>query len=427
MLTASRARSIALCLLVLQIAVATEPYNTAFSGLSDAEAVRQTGDLRPQVASVILWLLLAILSHLPGALRQPLRAGQVKLPALLLAWTVLSLAWSDDPATTMPKAVALLLTNYAAWRLTALVSARDMFACLYYTLAFLLTASAALALFVPGIGLVQREWQHVGNWQGMFASKQGLGVVSAVFTGVALLRAVERRSWFDGAMCVVGAACLFGSESRGAGVVATVAVACLLAARMHPRLMGLASGVLWAVLLLAVANIAYLVATGYDSIRVFDHDINFTERSFIWQYALSLWSGRPYFGFGLNGFWTDPDIYNGYLRLHGWVLDNYHNGYLAILIETGLIGFGSFLVLCFCLITKLQRLLAVTGKEHRLSLEMAVVFLIMFFTINLSETYLYRSTNFLALLFAFVVSKVFQAEAPRPVRVAAGRGRLALG
>lgn len=427
MLTPGRARWIALCLLVLQVAVSTEMYNTAFSGLSDAEAVRQTGDLRPQIASIVLWLMLATLSHLPGALRYPLHAGQVKLPALLLAWAVLSFTWSDEPAATMPKAAALLLTNYAAWRLTALISARDMFACVYHTLGPLLIASAALALFVPSIGLVQQEWQHVGDWHGMFVSKQGLGMVSAVFTGIVLLRMIERRSWFDCAMGMVGAACLVGSGSRGAGVMAAVAVACLLAARVHPRLIVLVTGVLWAELLLAVANIVYLVTTGNESIRLFGHDINFTERSFIWQYALSLWSGRPYLGFGLNGFWTNPDIYNGYFRLHGWVLDNYHSGYMAVLLETGLIGFMLFLVLCCNLSTKLHRLLKATDKERRLSLEMAVVFLIMFFTINLTETYLSRSTNFLALLFTFLVSKVFQAQVPQPVRVAAGRRRLALG
>lgn len=68
MLTAGRARWIALCLLVLQVAVSTEVYDTALSGLSDADAVRQTGDLRPKVTSIAFWLMLAALSHLPAVL-----------------------------------------------------------------------------------------------------------------------------------------------------------------------------------------------------------------------------------------------------------------------------------------------------------------------------------------------------------------------
>ncbi len=427
MLTAAKARRIALCLLTMQVAVSMEMYNTAFSGLSDAEAVRQTGDLRPQIASILLWLTLALLSHLPGALRRPPDARHLTLPALLLSWAVLSAFWSDNPAATMPKAAALLLTNYAAWRVTALVSVQDMFACIYWTLAPLLLASVALVLFVPGIGLVQHEWQHVGNWQGMFVSKQGLGMVSAVFIGIVLLRIADRRNWLDCVMGVVAAACLVGSGSRGAGVMATVAVSCLLAARVHPRLTVLVTGALWAVLLLAVASITYFAATGNPSLQVLDHNISFTERSFIWQYGLSLWSGRPYLGFGLNGFWTNPDIYNGYLQVHGWVLDNFHSGYVSVLIEMGLAGFALLLALGFSLGTKLHRLLRAAGRGNRLSLEMTVVFLIMFFTINLTETYLSRSTNFLALLFTFLVAKVFQAQAAQPVRVAAGRGRLALG
>ena len=85
-----------------------------------------------------------------------------------------------------------------------------------------------------------------------------------------------------------------------------------------------------------------------------------------------------------------------------------------------------FLVLCCSLSMRLHRLLTATDKWRRASLEMTVVFLIMYFTINLTETYLSRSTNLLALLFAFLVSKVFQAQVPQPVRIAAGRGRLAL-
>ena len=102
----------------------------------------------------------------------------------------------------------------------------------------------------------------------------------------------------------------------------------LLAARVNPRLFVLVTGVIWAGLLV-VANVAYLVTTGNDSIRVFGYNVNFTERSFDWQYALSHWSERPYLGFGLNGFWTNPDIYKKYRRLHGWVLDNYHSGYIS--------------------------------------------------------------------------------------------------
>jgi O-antigen ligase len=329
-------------------------------------------------------------------------------PALLLAWTVLSSLWSDDPSNAIPKAAVLLISTLAAWRATSIVTVEEMFSCLYYSLAALLLTSVALVIFVPTIGVVQHEWQHVGNWQGVFGTKQGLGMASAVFLGIVLLRVARRRTLFDVAMCGVGLACLLGSESRGAGVMAFVAVACLVVARKHPKLALVVTAVLLLDMLLAVANISYFTTTGEASILVFGYDINFTERTFIWQYALSHWPDRPLLGFGLNGFWTNSDVYYAYQRLHGWVLDNYHNGYLAIIVETGVVGFGLFSIVAIQLAIKLRYLMA-NVTMRRLSLDMSTGFLLMFFTINLTETYFLRSTNFLSVLFAFLVIKILSA------------------
>jgi len=68
-------------------------------------------------------------------------------------------------------------------------------------------------------------------------------------------------------------------------------------------------------------------------------------------------------GFGLNGFWTDSNIYYQYQRLHGWVLDNYHSGYIAIIVETGIIGFILFTVLSFDIFVKINFLMK-TVKKH---------------------------------------------------------------
>lgn len=305
----------------------------------------------------------------------------------------------------MPNAAVLLVSSLAAWRTTSIVTVEEMFACIYYNVAFMLLASLALVAFVPAVGLVQHEWQHVGDWQGVFATKQGLGMASAVFLGIVLLRVARRRKLFDIAMCGVGLACLIRSGSRGAGVMAFVAVAFLFVGRKHPKLAVMVSGILLLDLVLAVADISYFTATGEASIHVFGYDINFTERTFIWQYALSLWPDRPFLGYGLNGFWTNSNVYYAYLRLHGWVLDNYHSGYLAIIVETGIIGFGLFTVVAFQLMSKL-RYLMMTVKTHRVSLEMSVGFLLMFFTIDLTETYFLRSTNFLAVFFTFLLVKI---------------------
>lgn len=401
-------RYVAFSLISLIILTSVESYNIAFLGITEAEAVRQGADLRPQIAAIVLWLLLISISFIPGVVRLPLRTNGLQWPALLLAWSVFSSLWTDDPLTAMPKAAVLLFSTLAAWRTTSIVTVGEMFSCLYYCLAALLLASVALVVFMPTIGVVQHEWQHVGNWQGVFGTKQGLGMASAMFLSVALLRVSRRRTLFDVAMCGVGMACLLGSESRGAGVMACVAVACLLIARKYPKLAPVVTVVLLLDVVLAVADISYFTTTGNASILAFGYEVNFTERTFIWQYALSHWPDRPFLGYGLNGFWTNSDVYYAYLRLHGWVLDNYHSGYLAIIVETGAVGFSLFLIVALKLVLKLRYLMA-SVTARRLSLDMSIGFLLMFFTINLTETYFLRSTNFLSILFAFLVMKILSA------------------
>jgi len=408
-------RYVAYGLLSLILFVSLDSYNAVFLGISEDEGARQGGDLRPQIAAIVLWMILIVFSFVPGVARLPQRTKGLQWPVLLLAWSVLSSLWSDDPLNAMPKAAVLLICVLAAWRTTSIVTVEEMFSCIYYNIAALLTVSVALVIFMPTIAVRQHEWQHEGDWQGVFGSKQGLGVVSALFLGIVLLRVARRRTLFDIFMCGVSIACLLGSGSRGAGIVGIVGVTCLLIARKYPKLALLVTGILLFDVFLAVANISYFAITGSSSLIVYGYDIDFTERTFIWQYALSLWRDQPLMGFGLNGFWTDANRYYAYKRLHGWVLDNYHSGYIAVIVETGAVGFSLFVVVSFQLFSKLRYLMA-NLKRNRLSLEMTIIFLLMFFTINLTETYFLRSTNFLSILFAFLIMKTLTVSEVQSAR-----------
>ena len=395
-------------LLALIIVVSFETFNPVLIGSLHSDNF-QGGDFRQQVAAVALWALLMVVSFVPGVTQEPLRTSGLQWPALFMAWAVASAIWSFDPASALPKAAVLFASTMATWRLASMITVREMFACVHYTLSALLVASLALVFLVPSIGVVQQEWMHVGNWSGVFASKQGLGMSSAIALGIGLLR-VTRKSWFDMAMCAVALSCLYGSASRGGGVIAGVAVVCLVLGRGYPRMLALlVSAVLVLDLAVALGNISYFAITGAPSYQLFGTTVDFTERTFIWQYSLDMLSQRPLLGFGLNGFWTDIGTFYGYQKLHGWVLDNYHNGYVAVIVETGAAGMLLFVAASLKLIARL-RWLIVNAAENRTSLEMSVAYVLMFFTLNLSEGLLLRSTNFLSVLFVFLVVKIVSAR-----------------
>jgi exopolysaccharide production protein ExoQ len=74
-------------------------------------------------------------------------------------------------------------------------------------------------------------------------------------------------------------------------------------------------------------------------------DVTFTGRTDIWDFAWRHIHERPLFGYGFNGFWgigdESPALASGD-ELIASILQA-HNGYLDILIETGLVGFALFM------------------------------------------------------------------------------------
>jgi exopolysaccharide production protein ExoQ len=410
-------RNFALGILGLIVIVSTETFNPVLLGSSDENLIQQGSEIRAQLAAIALFLLLMGLSFLPAFSRHRPPTRRLMWPALFLMWIVISPLWSSDPVSGAPKAVVFLAFSLAAWRMAAFVTVEEMFACVFYSLSALLFLSVILVAFFPSVGILVQDWQHEGQWKGAFGTKQGLGAVSAVFLVISLLRLSRRRTLFDAAACAVGFACLLGSESRGAGAVAIIAVGCLLAARVRPHVTTIIIGVLLVGLTLGFLEIIYFAATENSSIQILGSDINLTERTYIWQYALTLWNSSPFLGYGLNGFWTNRDILSGFLRLHGWVLDNYHSGYVAIAVETGGIGLLLFLIV-FCQVVAKLRYLLIHTVSDRLGLEMTLGFVIMLSTINLSETYYLRSTNFFSVLFTFLIIKILSTPTVSEIRLA---------
>ena len=145
--------------------------------------------------------------------------------------------------------------------------------------------------------------------------------------------------------------------------------------------------------------ILYFYATGYDALYVFDSVIDFTERTYIWQYALSRFDDAPLIGFGINGFWTIPAIYDHFEQDHGWVLDNYHNGYIAILIETGFIGFVLFMASVVLVSVKTLCLISFRSLS-RPHCALIAGFCALSFQLNFTETTFLRSTTFTSVLLA---------------------------
>ncbi|RTL88015.1 MAG: O-antigen ligase family protein [Hyphomicrobiales bacterium] len=327
--------------------------------------------------------------------------------------------WAEEVQTSLLKSVAQLIILIGAWRLVLTFPWPEITNCIQLGLFAICALSAATAIFVPSIGVLS-DYMHGGQWSGLFSSKQTLGICAAMllfFSGFQLMHAARfvPYGWISVAVSVL---CLLASGSRGGGVVAVTAIAAIY---LMSKWRSFARALAFAPFVMGVAAtgvIAYLLYTQNRYLVVFGSNLDITERTFIWHHALSFLGRFPWFGAGVNGFWTQDVVRDLFTERYKWFLDNYHSGYIAIIMETGVVGYALFLLANLSFAFRVEEL----SRSPRVSMSeisFCVGYLFLVFVIDFTETYFLRSTNIAATQIIMVMAFVFarpttasQASAP---------------
>jgi len=331
------------------------------------------------------------------------------LAAVSVLWTTLSIA-------AIMKSAALVVTTFGAYCLITRIDIDEIVGSTALGLFVLVAASALCALFAPEIG-VDQSWMHNGQWQGIYESKQTLGFISAYLMFFACYQKITGQGWIAFlATFILASTCVIASESRGAGAVAFAAGGLLVTSMWSVRCMKIYAVLPFVMCILAALLMLYFYVTGYDSIHLGESTVDFTERTFIWQYAIGHFNDAPLLGFGINGFWTRPAIYDYFNQNHGWVLDNYHSGYIAVAIETGFLGYVLFATSVYLFSEKVLYLIA-TRSIDRYHCALIIGFAVLSFQSNFTETMFLRSTMFTSVLlvaFFFAVCRPVPQQGPQP-------------
>ena len=384
----------------------------ANSNFSDALVPGAEQSNVQQFIVIATWLAIIFASYFRRQIFSIDTTLGVQVMIAFYALAAASIAWSADPAAGVSKAFALLVTTFGAYRLAMTITLDEIIDCANHGLFMLCALSIALALLVPSIGIVS-DWQHAGQWKGMFTTKQSLGLVGAMALFLACYRLMSSsRRLYNGLAVVAAIVCVLGSGSRGGGAIAACAVLGVYAIRRWPRSAAALAFIPLVMCIIGVILIAYMVATGNRNIEVFDAEINFTERTYIWQHALSYFPSHPWLGYGLNGFWTLKEVKDVFIERNRWFLDNYHDGYIGIVMETGVIGLGLFVAAYYLYGRRLRRMVQRGGALPPF-IAITLVYSCLVFVIDITETYFLRSTNMVATL---LLMSFFLAHARPHVR-----------
>lgn len=332
------------------------------------------------------------------------------------AFAAISVLWTSLAAAAIMKSAALVVTTFGAYCLITRVDIDEIVGSTALGFFILVAASTLCAVFVPEIG-VDQSWMHNGQWQGIYESKQTLGFISAYLMFFACYQKMAGQGWIAFLTTfLLASTCVVASESRGAGAVAVAACGLLVTSMWSIRCMRAYAVLPFIMSLLAALLFLYFYVTGYDSIHLGESTVDLTERTFIWQYAIGHFNDAPLLGFGINGFWTRPSIYDYFNQNHGWVLDNYHSGYIAVAIETGFLGYVLFVASVYLFSEKVLYLIATRSIDRR-QCALIIGFVVLSFQSNFTETMFLRSTMFTSVLlvaFFFAVCRPVPQQGLQP-------------
>lgn len=400
------ARRIAIAAYFLIVIVGVGPFAPGLVGADRSEMMQQ-------LVIEAMWVTIVAVS-LPDLRLDRVRWDRrVGLVAALIGYAVLSSLWAV-PAVGLAaptKGAVLAFNAFATWVLFSTRRWDEIVEATIAALAVLDIASVVVVVLRPDIGVLT-TWMHAGQWSGVYDHKQTLGIVSAILLYLSATRfQAHDRAWpraWHALVSVTAIVCMIGAGSRGGLLLGLGAAVLGLGARRSRAIAALTSFVPLATILIAAALMTTLWVTDLAWLQIGPFEIDFTERTKIWKHALDyLDAGSALIGSGLNGFWGRKEVVDAFIGKNVWFLDNFHDGFLAIFVECGLIGLLLLAAVTTAFPSKLPDATASRAERERKIFILG--FLTLYYVINLTETYFLRSTNVVSAVFLYFLFVLFSS------------------
>lgn len=406
---ATVAGAVATGLLFAALFVGDRPFA---SELADKAATSRSGNAFNRVvvfaafaASVPMALL-----HLERVLKLLLRNWPV---GLFVLWSGLSYIWADHPGLVLRRAFAFALVYLTLVTLAATAgSARDWLGPLTAVFALVTLLNIVAVAAFPAASR-----SDIGE-NGIFDNKNTAGTMAMLAIVVLATSLLSARSTLVrlALLGVTGLACLFllltrSKTSIGVTGLALAAGPCLyvvLGSRAPARMAAAAGGIAAA----ALATVTYLSA-GYDDadlrLMLFG-DLTFTGRTEIWEHLLPEIARHQWFGQGFGSFWDTGALVNPIASappsawfMNAQLINTAHNGYLDVLLQTGLVGMALTTAAILRCLWVLGSGAAAGERGERIAATGALCVVLCLVLNNLLESYLFRTGDALGYLFILLM------------------------
>jgi exopolysaccharide production protein ExoQ len=321
------------------------------SGSGEAEQLSQSN-----VANQLIWISLSaagayvIVTRITSG-TLPIMSASLFFLSAYLVLAFLSMFWALAPDISLRRAFQQFLIMFIFVGVTIFV--RDKVRILnavYLVFAIAILLNTLLFPVIPSGPL---------GYAGIHAQKNTLGAIAAlclIFSISYLLSPRASYKIFTAGIGLLSAGLLVVSQSKtslGLAIICPLlAAGILVLSRMFRTSFMVAMGLIAAIGVLAFLVIVEVLQLSTEDISLLlFNDTTFTGRTYIWNYVLNFFDQKSWLGWGYQSFWAiGTDAPN--LKADNFIsgLNQSHNGYMDILLETGIVGFivvvGFLLSLC---------------------------------------------------------------------------------
>jgi O-antigen ligase len=316
----------------------------------------------------------------------------------------LSIFWSIQPDISLFRGLTLISTILIGGYIGHEYSLKEILEKLSLFGILLLLLSSLILIFFPNFGIMN---YHIiqGAWSGLFWHKNHMGIIAALVNIIFLCNFVENlrqskmKLFFWGMMYVFSLFFLIKTDSVGAYLssIFVHGVYFLLLIWLKVRNKLRARHYYLFVLIILVFGI--LLVTNLDTLfGLFNRNITLTGRIPMWKHLfVTYFVERPYFGYGFNAFWYLYPHRKAMQLAAGYpdpivIADN---GFIDILVNTGILGFSMFLIFYFGMWFRSIQL-AVKAQQ---TIHIFPVLIMAFSLVsNLSWSFLYENESFMMLI-----------------------------
>ncbi len=303
-----------------------------------------------------------------------------RLILFLVVLAIASVLWSDAPAITFRRSLALPGTCLIALYFAVRFKIREQLQLLTWAFGICMASSLVFGIFHWGISVDNLE----GAWIGIYTQRNSLGSMMALSMLLFVVWGQIQKSkrWLAWMFAAISFFLIILSGSMTSLIVASVLLL------SFPMIRFLRSSkragtliFLSAVLILWFANREG--ASFETAAEAMGRDPSLTGRTELWAVSALIGFDRPWLGFGYNAFWLGENGQSADVwKVVGWAAPSAHNGLLEMWLDLGAVGVA---MAAFSFATCWRKALRLIHITKAWEYAWPLLFLVFLFVLNLTE------------------------------------------